>query len=171
MRIFTKNAFTRLTTDLSLHLIPELRGFNTISQIARIYAQCMVGNSFSLYDLKTLCPILESRSWFAKRSLYAFFVLSLVFHSASFAGDVVLSTRSNRSSPNAENIELRILAAISFLLLLHLAFNYKNYKNTYLEFFQAFIDGFTISLTSGNNFSSNKETQLFTPILSMKCSA
>jgi len=119
----------------------------------------MVGNSFSLYDLKTLCPILESRSWFAKRSLYAFFVLSLVFHSASFAGDVVLSTRSNRSSPNAENIELRILAAISFLLLLHLAFNYKNYKNTYLEFFQAFIDGFTISLTSGNNFSSNNTGQ------------
>lgn len=120
LRIFTKNACTRRATDLSLHLIPELFGFNNISHIERIYAQCIVGNSFSLYCLKTLKPILARSSWFAKISPYAARVFSLVFHSANLIEEVELSTRSNFSSPNAANIALRMFAAMSFLLLLHL---------------------------------------------------
>ena len=51
----------------------------------------------------------------------AIFVFSLFFHSVSFTGDVVLSTRSKQSSPNIENIEFRMFVAMSFLLLLPLA--------------------------------------------------
>ena len=122
MRIFTKNACTCHVIDLSLHFIPELFGFNNILHIERIYAQCIVGNSFSLYCLKTLKPILVRSSWLVKISLYATQVFELVFHSANLIEEVELSTRSNFSSPNVANIVLQMFAAMSFLLLLHLVF-------------------------------------------------
>src|SRR5204863_7886373 len=107
LQIFTKNACTRHATELSLHFIPELFGFNNISHIERIYAQCIVGNSFFLYCLKTLKPILVRSSWLVKISLYATQVFALVFHSANLIEEVELSIRSNFSFPNAANIALR----------------------------------------------------------------
>src|SRR2546423_13844247 len=101
----------RRAIDLSLHFIPELFGFNNISHIERIYAQCIVGNSFSLYCLKTLKPILVRSSWLVKISLYAIQVFALIFHSANLIEEIKLSTYSNFSSPNAANIALRMFAA------------------------------------------------------------
>ena len=55
--LLTINAWTRLATDLSLHLIPGLDGLRRMSQMARINAQCIIGNGFSLYCLNTVKPL------------------------------------------------------------------------------------------------------------------
>jgi len=115
----TKKIETRLVTDLSLHLIPELYGLRRMSQIDITYAQCIVGKVLSRYFLKVAYLILVSMSSSPKRVSYAVRVFSLDFHSARRREGVLLSTFSSRSSPNTEKIAFRIVAAILFLLLRH----------------------------------------------------
>jgi len=111
----------RLATDRSLHFIPELEGFRRMSQIERIKEQCIDGNGFYRYCLKTEWPIFVSKSWSLKRAAYASRVFSLAFHCAMRREGVVLSIFVRRSSPKMAKMLVRILAAMSFRLLRHFA--------------------------------------------------